>query len=60
MLENSLDECKRFSTTRQCIVGDDGSGIFVVEPLLNTFLGSLQCLRQLLQCDDAFWTSQSK
>ena len=48
MLEDGLDECKRFSVTRQCIVEDDGSGIFAVEPLLNTFLGSLQRLGQPL------------
>src|SRR5258706_2606075 len=45
VLENGLDECKRFPITRQCIVGDDGSGVFVVDPLLNTFLGSLERLR---------------
>ena len=48
MLEDGLDECKRFSVTRECAVGDDGSEAFVVEPFLNTLLGSLQCLRQLL------------
>ena len=59
MLEDGLDECKRLSVTWWCIVGDDGSGILVVEPFLNTFLGTPQRLRQLLQCDDTFWTSQS-
>ena len=48
MLKDGLDECKRFSVTRECVVGVDGSGIFVVEPFINTFFGSLQCPRQLL------------
>ena len=60
MIEDGMDECKQLSVTRQCIVGDDGSGIFAVEPFLNTFLGRLQGLRQLLQCDDTSWTGQSK
>ena len=48
VLEDGLDECKRFSVTRECVVVDDGRGIFAVEPFINTFLGSLQRLRQLL------------
>ena len=48
MLEGGLDKYKRFSVTRKCIVGDDESGAFIVDPLLDPFSGSLQCLRQLL------------
>ena len=41
MLEDGLDKYKRFSVARKCIVGEDGIGVFIVDPLLNPSLGSL-------------------